>query len=704
MRDPLVDPRRFTGAQVRELREHYFPLMEKTRKAATDARWHLAMKGALALPGDVVVAGGENWISRLPHQYTMPQKTLQSAIARKWTIKRSVTSGGFGASSVATRLEQPLNAIMRDKAAGFPWAKANDLILNEGIAFGTVSLAPADWQSGPTLYQPDAQTLEPSKLEKRFSFDAQGRLRGDPGYDVSTVNLDRAASMMTGEMHDHMARHLPFRQNVYSIRSCAPIWGPALDLEGLIVESWWTPQALLRRKISFSTDKTRVQLYPLGAITEGDTSNGAAPIKILEAWLTDEDGNPYVSYVGEGKDGPLYAWTENGEPWTVDLSRLGPNKDVGLTRLPISWGWGLGWPAADLDERAMTLIAPFLQSWKNIDSLLTAVITWAQWRAFPALIEEDPIGAAADASIEDDEPGTPDIGFMKITKVRGKITEIGTQGIANGVLQAVGIMMGEVKQEQPGGEKQGGSSGIALSLGEAFAADALTTVHESVLEMAGMHASFVLEGAKVLGTAYEPIRVYNLADVLIEQKKPSSTKQMLILDPELIGDSFDVEAVSVKTPGENPAVRQQNAALVQEGFYSKRWFLEEDGYDSPESMQMEVAWEKALESEPGQAAVFRLLEQFVSDEFTRQITAAITVGQANPQTGLPAGYAQGTSPPPDMLQAGPQATGGMAGMGTPNPAAASLAGAVGAGMLGSTQPMLQAGGAMPQNPLRNGVQ
>lgn len=698
--------RRFVGPVVRELRDHYWTLMQGTRNAATEARKHLAMKGELVLPGDLKEAGAENWISRLPHQWTGPQKILQSCIAKQWEIKRSVTSGGFGASSVATRLEQPLHAIMKDDKAGFPWRAANDLILNEGLAFGTVQLATASWSSWPTLYQPGTDTLEPQALEKRFAIDAQGRLRGDEGYDAATVNLDRANRLRLDERHDTMARNLPFRQRAYSIRQCAPIWGDDLTLEGLIVEKWFTPQELIRRKVYFSKDKTRAQLYPLGAVEEGDPSNGASSrIKVTEAWLTDEDGLPYISLCGHDAGGAaLYSWRESDgdlEPWTIDLSQIGPEHGpkLALTRLPISWAWGLGWPAADFDERAMAFIAPYLQSWKNLDSLMTAIIVFAQWRAFPALVEEDAIGAQAMASLDDDEPDTPDLGFMKITKVRGKITEIGSQGIAPGILQAMSILNGETKAETPGGDAGNLETGFAMSLNQAFSNDALTTVHESVLDMASMHASYVLEGAKLLGQAYdEPVRVYQLADVLVEQKKPSPTRQLLTLDPELIGDSYDVKAVNVKVPGENPAVRQQNAGLVKEGFYSKRWFLENDGYPSPEAMQQEVMWERALESEPGMAATFRLLEQFVSDTFTQQIVDAITAGSANPQTGLPTGYAQGLAgPPPDLLQSGPQA-GQMPGLSTPNPAASALAGQVGAGLQTSAiQRAASAGGVVPAN-------
>ena len=55
------------------------------------------------------------------------------------------------------------------------------------------------------------------------------------------------------------------------------------------------------------------------------------------------------------------------------------------------------------------------------------------------------------------------------------------------------------------------------------------------MRMASQHASYVVEAAKFLGECYEPIRVYQIADVLLEQKNPSDVEQMMTLEPGLIG-------------------------------------------------------------------------------------------------------------------------------------------------------------------------
>jgi hypothetical protein len=689
--------------------------MNMTRNAATDARKLLAGEIGIALPETVTLAGADAWIGDLPHKRTGPQRVRQKLIAKQWEMKRPVTSGGPRAASVATRIAQPINAIMHHEDAGFPWEDVNDLLLIEGLAFSTVSIDTADWRQVGGLYDYEGKK---KVLSMRFAVDAEGRFRGDDGYDEATVDIDAARKELEQEQRDHMARNLPFRQRAYSIRSVAPIWGSDFKLEGLVIETHWTVHRLRARGIYVSKkpDGSDAQLYPLGAIGEGDSgASFGKSVKVIEAWLFDENG-PYITMCFDDPDEKFgrFAWREpksgnmsdSLESHVIDLAKICQDKRNrwrGFDRLPISWGWGLGWSAADMDQRAMGITVPFKQSNLNIDSLLTSIIVAAQWLAFPALIEKVSIADMADQSLDEKERRTPDILPMKITKVTGDITNIGSQGPHPSVFQAISLMMGENKEEQPGGDQGTAPSGYAQTIAEALQSDALTTVNASAMKMASQNGSFIVEGAKILGECYEPIRVYQIADVLIEQKNPSDTDQMLVLDPGLIGSSYQVKAVEKKVPGENPAVRQQNAALVKEGFYDNIWFLEQDGYPSPEEMAMRVAWQKLLDSPEGQVIVGRLLAQYVSNTFVEQIQELIAQGQTNTK-GLANGFGEGTSPPPDMLGAGPQATGDMAGMETPNPAAASLAGTVGAAMqTAPVQHSLNGGGRLPETPLRGAV-
>jgi hypothetical protein len=107
----------------------------------------------------------------------------------------------------------------------------------------------------------------------------------------------------------------------------------------------------------------------------------------------------------------------------------------------------------------------------------------------------------------------------------------------------------------------------------------------------------------------------------------------------------------------------------------------------------------------------RMLTQYVSDKWVEQIMAAIKNEQANAQ-GLPTGFADGTTPPPELaamagqgqLAAGPQAPGGMDGLAVPNPAAASLAGQVAGGMGNqSLNRVAGAGGELPVSLAGGGV-
>lgn len=686
----MADDRgRISGPELIEHRNYYWDLMPRTREAATNARDMIAGKFGITLPETVTLAGADAWLGDLPHKKTVPQRARQKLIAKQWQIKRPVGgAAGPRASARATRLEQPVDAVMHSKPGpGFPWDDVNDLLLIEGIAFCTTLIDPINWMKGPSLYGKDG------KLASEYA----------------DLDLAEAMKANRAERDDHMARNLPFRQRAYSIRQCAPLWDGYGALEGLIVKTHWTAPQLRRKGIYVSKNKdgSDACLYPLGAIGEGDTATGpAGQIEVTEAYLLDDDSKPYISWCVDGK----YTWKQSEsklEPHIIDLTTLGPKKDGALTRLPISWGWGLGWSMADLDERAMSFVAPFWQSWRNIDSLITSAIVFAHHRAFPILLEENNTGMpdADDLNLEDDEPAPQQLLPMSIHRVKGKVTELATQGPPPFFFQLIGLMLGENKAEGPNQGAEG-DTGIAMSMAEAFESDALATIQLSALGMASDAASFVLEGAKVLAEAWgEPVRVYEQPEALMAQENPSDTSKPMLIEPGLIGASFDIVAVKKKVRGENPAVRQQNAGLVEVGLMSKLTFLEEDGYEAPEAELAQIDYEQIVGTEQGLQVRLRILEQYVSDLFVEQLLAEIERGQAN-QAGLPTGPAQGLAgPPPDVIAASGSLDGGqMPGLGVPDPYQSQLMGAVAGGL--GTQALNnigRAGGELPQTPLQLGV-
>lgn len=692
--------RTYNGPELDEIKTHYWNLMPRTRDTATSVREFLAGRMGVTVPENFALILGDSSIGDLPHKYMGPQRVRQGLIARRPRIKRPQTAVGPRSQTVSSKIEGPLNAIMEDRKAGAPWEDDNDNLLIEGLAFGTTATDVTGKPGSPVLYIPGTQDVE-----RRFRYDKRGRFEDDEGFDGT--DLDEARKAMEEEKDDFLARNLPFRQRSYSIRQCAPVWGPVMELEGLVIESFWSKRRVTERGLIVTTDKDGDNLYPLGAVNEGDSSTASGDqLRVVEYWYTDDDGAPCVSYAVNGK----YTWRKNKdnklEAYTIDLSKLakdGKGNWKGLTRLPITWGWGLGWSAADLDDRALSFIKPFLQSWRNIDSLVTMSLVWCSWRAFPALLEEVPLGQPLDAGIdEDDDPEIPDIKQMGITRVRGKITEVATQGIGKDMYQMVSLMLGENKAEAPGsGDSEGGQSGFAMSLAQAFEQDALTTVHESARRMYAERGSFVLEGAKVIGETTEPVRVYEISEEPIAQGHPSPVNQLLVLEPDLIGSSFTVDAIS--KPSLSPADKQQNAEFVERRLRSKRWELEQAGIESPETMLNEIAYEDLLDSDAGKAVTYKLLQQFVENEFTKQIQEAMAAGDAN-QQGLPVGYAQGLAgPPPDLMGAGVGAPdgGGMTGLAVPNPAAASMAGSIGGGLQnGPVNNAVAQGGVLPAAPMQ----
>src|SRR5215467_1267118 len=220
-----VSPRRWRTESLQELYQTYWPLMRKTRAAATKSRKVMAGQGGITIPQSVQLAGADAWLGDLPHKRTNPLRVKNKILAKKLQVRRPITSAGYSAQSVSTRIEQPLDAIMRDRLAGFPDTEVVENLLFEGLCFSVVMMNLTNWQAHwPSLYVPGSE----SEFQARFKVDSKGNLEGDEGY--SGIDMSRAERMRNAELHEAMARNIPFRQQAYSIRQSAPIWGRGLEL------------------------------------------------------------------------------------------------------------------------------------------------------------------------------------------------------------------------------------------------------------------------------------------------------------------------------------------------------------------------------------------------------------------------------------------------------------------------------------------
>lgn len=714
--DSLVSPRRLEGNVLDDLVSQYWPTMDRTRRRAEASNKIIDGEDEFVLPETFNMAGASQYIAGLPHPRTIPQRTLQEVIADRPHLAIPLGPKGLGITGqrLTTRVEQPLNAICEDRRAGFQWERAAGLMLYEGFCASVTVIDPAAWEKHPSAWSDGSRNLKPGEAQdkawaKKYRVDKHGRSEDDENYD-GTVDDNRAKRRHDLDMAVFRARNIPIKHRAIGIRQCAPIFGPNLSVEGLIVSQEYDV-SYLRRHYRFGD---RGLMTPNGANGEDGTSQrntgtGTTTLRLIEAWLYDEDGIPYVSYAIKGSQIMEARWKggdQDGELATLDL-----RKRFGLERLPVSWEFGLGNPAqSDPDRRAMGFTEPFEDGWRSVRAKMTAINVATMFLGFPVLIEESERGMG-DAGIEDDEPNMPDVMPLKITAARPGTTlrALDINPVQAAVYQSIDLELGAIADEAPSKANQG-QSGFSQSMAEGFKKLALTTVRESLGRLYEAHGSFVLEAGKRLpelarhedkpGSGYAPITVFASTDVPVNKNEDAHNEPME-LDPDLIDETFTVKAQydrSMSIPEE-----QQSMEAVARNLKTRRQHLEDTGDNSPETTELELIAEAQRGTPEFQKYIMGLVAQIQGAEELEEITKGQSEGLAN-EAGLPMAVGQGVMPalppgvmpPPQQGMPGVPDGGSLTGFGGPTSGQAALAGTVGgAGMAGPISNVVAAGGTLP---------
>ena len=718
MADRLITPDRMSGADLDDLLQQHWDTMARTRQAAQDERKVLAGEDRFVLPEDLVLAGAEHYVAEIPHPYTVPQRVRQKLIASRPSLNIPLGPKGLGitAQRQTTRVEQPLNAICEDDRAGFAWEDAADILLFEGWCAGITVVDPADWIKHPSPWDDENERV----WKKRYRVKANGQ----PADDGDEVDDARARRMAEADLATFRARNVPIRHRAISILDCAPIFGrdPRV-VEGLLVVQEYS-LSYLKRKYHFDSHDLGLATIT-GSNDQNDGTNTTSPngaqrtISLIEAWLYDDEGVPYVSYAIRGANNRTVEarWKTkdayNGEIATIDL-----RERFGLDRLPVAWAWGLGTSDRNPDRRALPFTRPFSQGWRSVRAKLTSINIHVANRAYPILLEEDPIGAqAADAGLDAVDETPIELKQMGITKVRGKITELGTQGISNDVYKAIELELGSIESEAPGKSNKE-QSGFSQSMAEAFEAMALTTVRQGLARLYEAHGSFVLEAGKRLpevgkrngGSGYAPIMVFRSTDVPVSDNPGNGDRhEPMELDPDLIDETFTVRATYEKSM--SIPERQQSMEEVERRLKTRRKHLEDVGDKSPETTELELLAEDQRSLPEYQKAMLALVAEIRGEEDMEQIAQGQQEGVMNGD-GLAAALGMGVQPPlallpgPQMGQPGPQMPGAMVpgvpqdgsvtGGAPSNYGQSALAGVVGgASMAGPINNAISSGGIIP---------
>jgi hypothetical protein len=725
----LITPDKMTGPELLDLQTEHWDVMKMTRANAADERRLINGEIKAQFPENFTVAGAEHYRADSLQKYMVPQRVFQDIVADRPRLSIPLGPKGLGLSAqrLTTKVEQPLNAIVEHPDKGYAWNDMAGLILFEGFGVGITVIDPADWEKKPSPWvDPTVERDEDRVWKKRYRVDEQGRTEDDlEEGETFDLNETKAKELHNGDLDLFRASHLPVYHRALSIMDCAPMFGPNRSVEGLIVEQDFSVSAL-KREFDFGPGGL---LTPTGGNTQTDGQasgqNRAAGHMLtkVEAWLYDEEGMPYVSYLvkDKGKGGKVYdtRWKKNGEVCTIDL-----NKMFGMTRLPIDWQWGLQWAGArNPDQLALPFTKPYRGNWLTADWLKTCLNVSMLWVGFPALlIQRDPNGRPDLGGLDGKEEAKPPVVVMPMTmtEVDGPVTNIGGQAVSRDVMDAIRMNLGEVEDAAPGGDKGGGSSGFAMSLEGAYDKIALTTVRQALGKSYEAHGSFVLEAGKSLPELgrkrgskqkYPPILVYRATDVPTNDKA-DDRHEPIELDPELIDETYTCKALYPKSL--SLPEKQQSMEEVERRLKTRRKHLEDTGDLAPETTEAELRLEDQRARPEYAALLDELTAQVQGAEEAEKIAKAQAEGLANETQGMPAGMNAGVGPelPPGMISPqdpgamvpGVPVDGSVTGFGGPTTGQAVLAGAVGgAGMGGPINNAAAAGGEIPPNLVTPGV-
>ena len=685
--------------------------MQGTRDRALEERRFLLGEDQAPLAENFKLAGADHFRASIPHSITVPQRVRQKVISRRPELSIPLGPKGLGitAQRLTTRVEQPLNSILTDRKAGFRWEDAADITLLEGFCASITVVDPADWQKHPSAWDGDGKD---KRWKKKYRLDRQGRDEEDDGYEQDDA---RARKRYEDDLDWHRARNVPIRHKAVSILNCAPIFGPDLSTEGLIVDEEYS-LSRLRRMYHFGESGLAT---PTGGSSEStslaNTHGGSGrAMHLISYWAYDDDGIPYVSYCVQGANGEYQETRWKGGDKDGEIACINLKERFGLDRLPVSWRWGLGWNTANPDHRSLPFTRPFRPGWKTVNSMLTGVAVWVWWRGFPTLIEEVDPNAPPEAEIEGDSPPEPQVIMpMQVLRVRGTIKEIMTQGPDAAVFKAIDIHLGANESESPGKSNKD-QSGFSQSMAEGFEEMALTTVRQSLAELYEDHGSFVLEAGKRMpempkekgSPGFAPIMVFRSTDVpTSDAAGDDSRNEPMELDPDLIDETFTTVAKYRKEM--SIPERQQSMESVERRLKTRRQHLEDDGNLSPETTELELIAEDQRALPEYQQYLLKLVAELQGAEELEEIAKGQQEGIMN-DTGMPTGAgAGGMDPamlPPGMMAPPPQGAlmpgvpqdGSVTGMGGGSMGTQALAGTMGgATMAGPMNNVTAAGGVLP---------
>lgn len=611
----------------------------------------------------------------LPGQILRPMHNHNVLSRKDAKLKRYTSGTGVTALARATRIEQWVNPMI-DKLAS--WDEITGMLQDDGEMAGMVVPAGADWNRKPPPFRVDDSNQDSDILPEWWrDHDAMGieAYVGKRDAMAKAYSAKNTREAFEEALRDWELDNPEIKVRLIHATDCVPVGlridGDGPSVQGLLIRSLWTRHELIRREF----------IWGNGPLLSEMPKEGPRDVEVLEGWLTDGNGMPYLVYCIQGMP-TVWGGGASDRDWAmVDL-----HKKYGMTKLHAFYEYGWHRSVRDPDMRGMPFSYPTASAELSMQAMVGAAIVNFWSRGHGARGFKIDVNTPREAYMDDSglrkvswEPGG-DIPILP-----GEVVDLLPQVLSPDVWRIFDVLDGTVASEGPppgafGGEGPG--SGRERTVIRRHIEDSQAQILAGSLRMKQKLGMGVLELACTMTSKGKcrPIPTETKIPIATEGKGNDRRGLIVTLDPTDCQRNYSLEAYFEPNLADNLGMAELAKGLVQAGLRPRRWFHEQIlGDTNPEQTEAEIVSDHLIYSEEGLADIRQLADQIQNNERSKQRDKLRADGRVSP-SGAPLAMAGGLR--------GPGGGGAPAAMGGPQTPAAGGPGPVGVSLPTSPQGML----------------
>jgi hypothetical protein len=706
--------------RARELVTTAFDGMRKTRLAQGRARDFLRGRISANLPAAIREAGIRHGGTTGAHtevlEYHAPQVMVQTMrliadfASQAPQPKRHPVARARESASVSNRIERVATGVMGQL---YGYRQSCDPIILDSEAATIVIPSTAHWAHPVDQYDyltPDEWAKLPDDLKalwdceeegqgkryRRFSRkyrrDGDGRPEWDDEYQQTDKpfkeDVKRSAEAVQEEIEERVRSKIPLQIDLLLPTQFAPI-NPRWEGDQLVVDG------IARREKFGGTDLYRrgYRWFPGGgALSMNPAWNSIAPVTLDTLLLQDADGCPYLIYSVDG----CRTYKQDGRHDYADLIDL--HAKYGFDFLPVCYTFGLHTLSADPDDMVIPFLEPLIVPSLMRDRLIamndfhTQMTSCGGW-----FVKIDPAVQAAMPELAT----RPEFRVKQLTAtpVPGDVIPAVHAGAGPGLVVQKDMLDMDLLQASPSSAAMGGDgakSGIDRALISRDADRGMSMAWDGI---DGLYAGTATNALRALACMArklgEPITL-NILTEMPDNDTSSSTKSTVVIDADMFGGDYRVQAWRPDDWGSNPTKQAMLMDAQKNGQATWTEMREAVGDPDPIGTLAQIFVEKLLmETDEGKQMILEE-EAKINNDLQELERAKLRREQLLNEQNVPMGMAGGVGQPgaPGVVQP-PNGNPGVmldvtAGAGM-NPAQAQL-GAVAGAPTAAVSNIAQAGG------------